>query len=109
MLYYDARSTNHQDIDVTFGVQVRYRLKNGETEATGKRRRVVNVERRNKKSFETNINLSKTTKRGCAFESNVPRFPKWFCFFFWEVLELGSVLPSGKRAICRWKKKIAEH
>jgi hypothetical protein len=49
MLYCDARSTSHQDIDVTFDLQVRYRLKNGETVQTGKRRRDVSVERHNKK------------------------------------------------------------
>jgi hypothetical protein len=43
-LYFKA-ACYHQYIDVTFGVQVRYHLKNGETEATGKRLRTFNGDR----------------------------------------------------------------
>ena len=54
-------------------------------------------------NIESNVNLSKTANKVVVF------FYTMFSDFrngvaFWEVPELGSVFPSGKRATCRWRK-----
>jgi hypothetical protein len=75
-------------------------LRSDETEATGKRRRVVDGERPNVEIGETNVNLPRLQKKEIFFLSNAPQNGDDFC----EIPELVSMLRSGKTETCRWRK-----